>query len=59
MEAFDMETAMVYMVALEDGELVKMTDEGFESTGMYVIPAGLAPVTYHTVSRYARVRAHA
>ena len=59
MEALEMETAMVYMVALEDGELVKMTDQGFESTGMYVIPAGLSPVTYQTVSRHARVRANA
>lgn len=59
MEAFEMETAMTYMVALEDGELVKMTAQGFESTGMFVILAGLAPVAYETVSKYARVRAHA
>jgi hypothetical protein len=59
MEAFVMETAMTYMVVLEDGELVKMTDVGFEATGMYVIPVGHTPVTCQTVSRNAQARAHA
>ena len=33
-----METAMRYMIALETGEIVKVTDFGFESTGMFVVP---------------------
>jgi len=28
---------MAYMVSLEDGEIVKMTAEGFESTGMFIM----------------------
>jgi len=29
---------MTYMVSLEDGEFVKMTADGFVSTGMYIFP---------------------
>ncbi len=32
-----MRSAMEYMVAIEDGEIVKKTDRGFESTGMFLI----------------------
>jgi len=28
---------MAYMVSLEDGEIVKMTADGFESTGMFIL----------------------
>ena len=34
-----MRSAMRYMVCLEDGELVKVTGKGFESTGMFLLPA--------------------
>jgi hypothetical protein len=54
-----MNPAMAYMVALEDGEIVKLTANGFESTGMYIIPSGGAPVTYETVWKSARVTANA
>lgn len=50
MEAFEMRSAMEYMVAIEDGEIVKMTDNGFESTGMYIVPQDEAPTTYETFS---------
>ena len=30
---------MCYLVCMEDGEIVKKTATGFESTGMYVLPA--------------------
>ena len=59
MEAFHMETATRYFIALDDGELVKMTDEGFESTGMFVLPVEGAPVASETVSRFARGMANA
>lgn len=45
-----MRSAMEYMVAIEDGEIVKMTDNGFESTGMYIVPQDEAPTTYETFS---------
>ncbi len=32
-----MRSAMEYMVDIEDGEIVKKTDRGFESTGMFLI----------------------
>ena len=28
---------MSYLVSIEDGEIVKMTTDGFESTGMFVL----------------------
>ena len=37
-EARGMQPQMAYMVSLEDGEIVKMTADGFESTGMYILP---------------------
>lgn len=36
-EAHGMQPRMAYMVSLEDGEIVKMTAEGFESTGMFIM----------------------
>ncbi len=54
-----MRSAMTYKVAIEDGEIVKKTDNGFESTGMYIIPQGTAPSTYETVSKYQWVMANA
>lgn len=33
----DVKPPMRYLVAIEDGELVKMSDRGFESTGMFLI----------------------
>ena len=50
MEAFVMRSAMAYMVAIEDGEIVKMTVNGFESTGMYIVPHREEPTTYETFS---------
>lgn len=32
-----MSPPMKYLVAIEDGEIVKMTDRGFETTGMFLI----------------------
>ena len=51
MEAFEMRSAMEYVVAIEDGEIVKMTANGFESTGMYIVPPGAVPTTYETFSK--------
>ena len=45
-----MRSAMAYMVAIEDGEIVKMTVNGFESTGMYIVPHREEPTTYETFS---------
>ncbi|NIP36871.1 MAG: hypothetical protein GWN18_18055 [Thermoplasmata archaeon] len=50
-----MRSAMAYMVALEDGEIVKMTADGFESTGMFVLPISITPQTSETVRNYAQV----
>jgi len=50
---------MEYMVAIEDGEIVKMTDNGFESTGMYILPHDAEPTTYETTSNYQWVVAYA
>jgi hypothetical protein len=36
---------MAYMVALEDGEIVKLTPNGFESTGMFVLSINGVPVS--------------
>jgi hypothetical protein len=59
MEACEMQSAMVYMVAQEDGEIVKMTETGFESTGMFIVPVGQAPSFSETVSKNAWVSANA
>jgi hypothetical protein len=50
---------MSYMVALEDGEIVKMTASGFESTGMFVLPIDGAPVSLETFIKYAQVAINA
>lgn len=54
-----METRMQYVVALDDGELVKMTVEGFESTGMFLIPIEGAPISQRTLLNYIWVSAYA
>ena len=46
-----MRSTMKYMVALEDGEIVKMTDQGWESTGMFFIPVVGAPSPLGTVRK--------
>lgn len=38
-----MRSTMKYMVALEDGEIVKMTEQDWESTGMFFLPVVGAP----------------
>jgi hypothetical protein len=50
---------MAYMVAMEDGEIVKRTAEGFESTGMFVLPNDNYPVTLETFRKYARTAINA
>ena len=50
-----MRSAMAYMVALEDGEIVKMTADGFESTGMFVLPIASTPATSGAIRAYAQV----
>jgi hypothetical protein len=32
-----MKAAMRYFISLEDGEIVKMTADGFESTGIFMV----------------------
>ena len=59
MEAFSMEPVMAYMVALEDGEIVKLTANGFESTGMFILPVREAPMTPETLYGSAWVSANA
>lgn len=54
-----MQSTMAYMVAMEDGEIVKVTADGFESTGMYVLPNEGAPVSLETFIKYARVAINA
>ncbi len=54
-----MQSAMAYMVAMEDGEIVKVTADGFESTGMFVLPIDGAPVTLETFIRYAQAAINA
>ncbi len=54
-----MRSTMAYMVALEDGEIVKLTAEGFESTGMFVVSIDGSPVSLETVRRYAQIAANA
>ena len=54
-----MRSTMDYMVAMEDGEIVKMTADGFESTGMYIMPFGEAPAPYALVSRSELIKANA
>ena len=54
-----MQSATAYMVALEDGEIVKFTPNGFESTGMYVLPVNGAPVPMETVRRSGTAAANA
>ena len=38
MDVSAMSPAMNYLVSLEDGEIVKFTANGFESTGMFIVP---------------------
>ncbi len=45
-----MRSAMEYMVAIEDGEIIKMTVNGFEPTGMYIVPQDAEPANYETFS---------
>lgn len=52
-------STMAYMVAMEDGEIVKMTEQGFESTGMYIMPFGEAPAPCTSVSKRAILAANA
>jgi hypothetical protein len=59
MEAFEMRSAMTYMVAIEDGEIVKMTDNGLESTGMYLVSPVAVPTTYEAISKNQWVVANA
>ena len=54
-----MRSTMRYMVALENGEIVKKAANGFESTGMFIVRVGEGPVPFETVSKYARVSANA
>ncbi len=54
-----METRMHYVVALDDGELVKMTVDGFEATGMYLVPIDDAPISARTLLNYIWVSAYA
>ena len=54
-----MQSAMAYMVAMEDGEIVKVTADGFESTGMFVLSIDGAPVTLETFIKYAQVAINA
>jgi len=54
-----METRMQYLVALEDGELVKMTVDGFETTGMFLVPVEGGEITRRTLMNYIWVSAYA
>lgn len=54
-----METRMHYVVALDDGELVKITVEGFESTGMFLVPVEGAPISMRTMLNYIWVSSYA
>ena len=54
-----MDTQMQYVVALDDGELVKMTIDGFESTGMFLIPVDDAPISQRTLLNYIWVSSYA
>lgn len=54
-----MQSTMAYMVALEDGEIVKLTANGFESTGMFIVPTGGRPLSHNSVSKRPWVTANA
>ena len=54
-----MKTRMHYVVALDDGELVKMTVDGFESTGMFLVPIDDVPMSARTLANYMWVSAYA
>ncbi len=54
-----MRSTMKYMVALEDGEIVKMTNQGWESTGMFFIPVVGAPSPLGTVRKTSQATANA
>ena len=54
-----MRSTMAYMVALEDGEIVKLTAGGFESTGMFVVSIDGSPISMEAVRRYAQASANA
>jgi hypothetical protein len=50
---------MTYLVALEDGEIVKLTANGFESTGMFIVPTGGRPLPHDPIPKRPRVAANA
>jgi hypothetical protein len=52
-------STMAYMIALEDGEIVKLTPNGFESTGMFVLPLSGVPFPAEAVRRSGRAAANA
>jgi hypothetical protein len=50
---------MEYMVALEDGEIVKKTANGFISTGMFILPIGDVPLSLEPVQKNVHITANA
>ena len=54
-----MRSTMAYLVALEDGEIVKLTAGGFEPTGMFMVSSDGSPVSLETVRRSAQIAANA
>jgi hypothetical protein len=54
-----MRLTMAYMVALEDGEIVKLTAEGFESTGMFVVSIDGISIPIPAVSQFKQASANA
>lgn len=53
-----MERRMNYLVSLEEGEIVKITTNGFESTGMFIVPLPDEIADHQGVAGHLRAMAY-
>ena len=57
MDVSAMTRTMTYLVSLEDGEIVKFTANGFESTGMFIVPLEDGMTDHQWVAGHLRAMA--
>lgn len=58
MDVSAMNRRMNYLVSLEEGEIVKVTANGFESTGMFIVPLADEITDHEWVASHLRAMAY-
>lgn len=53
-----MNRRMNYLVSLEEGEIVKVTADGFESTGLFIVPLPDETTDQERVAGHLRAMAY-